>query len=253
MAGDSSPAPEGPQSSVTDYRKQFAEDCARYVATFPGLRVLVVGCGAGLDCQYFVSFGATVVHGIDPDDHIGSDFRHSSLTYLNGVAEAMPFKDYSYDVVYSVATMEHVHDIQRAFTEIVRVTKREGLIYCVAAPLWNSREGHHHFGLFPDYPWIHLRLSKHGIVKYCRERGISKPGHDVSDDVDFMFSHYFNRLPARRYLEACGCLPVSRLIENSLWFEPEDHLPEDLFVELRGHGYTKEELLAVSHKFVARK
>jgi SAM-dependent methyltransferase len=237
----------------SDYRKQFADECSRYVESFSTLRVLVVGCGLGLDCHPFVHFGAKAVHGIDMESGVGREFRHPSVTYVRAAAEALPFAEFSYDVVFSVATMEHIHDIEGAFREMIRVTKPAGLIFCVAAPLWNSREGHHHFGLFPDYPWIHLPLAQDDILHCCRDRNIAKGDYDVSYDVAFMFSDYFNTLPARRYLEVCAGLPVSELIDNSLWLEPDEHLTQDILAELDAQGYTREELLAVSHTFVARR
>jgi hypothetical protein len=46
---------------------------------------------------------------------------------------------------------------------------------------------------------------------------------------------------------------VSELIDNSLWLEPDEHLTQDILAELDAQGYTREELLAVSHTFVARR
>ena len=241
------------EPQIEDYQTKFAKDFASYVPNFGGTKVLVVGCAKGKDCTYFVDFGAERVIGLDMIEDIGEEFLHPKVIYIQGSAEDMEFEDCSFDYVYSVATMEHIQRIDRAFAEMVRVTKPGGLIYCFAAPLWNSRQGHHLFTLFGNYPWIHLRLSPEQILKYSRENKLTGSNGDVNCDIDFMFSDYFNFLPARRYLEVCSELNVSEIIDNSLWLEPEENLSEDVFLELQAKGYSKEELLAASHRFIARK
>lgn len=237
----------------TDYHTHFANDFARYVPSFAGKEVLVVGCAEGKDCSYFVDFGADRVIGLDIIEDVGQEFQHPKVTYIKCSAEEMEFEDRSFDCVYSVATMEHIHRIDRAFAEMVRVTKPGGWIYCLAAPLWNSRQGHHMFSLFGDYPWIHLRLSPEEILEYSREKGLTGSNGDIKYDIDFMFSDYFNFLPGRRYVEVCSQLEVSEIIDNTLWPEAEENLSKDVFLELQAKGYSKEELLAVSHRFVAKK
>lgn len=239
--------------TIADYQIQYANDFSRYVPTFVDKTVLVVGCGEGQDCSFFVDFGAKMVYGLDIVPNIGALFQHERVQYVKESADRMPFANDSFDYVYSVATMEHIHKIDLAFAEMVRVCRPEGIIYCIAAPLWNSREGHHYFGLFSEYPWIHLRLSKKEILEYCYVKGIKKGENDISDDIDFMFSDYFNFLPAQRYLDVCSKLPVSKIISNSLWLESEEYLQDDVFRELELLGYTKQELLAVSHIFIAQK
>ena len=243
-----------------DYHTIYANDFAKYVPTFKGKKVLVVGCGKGEDCGFFIDFGADAVHGLDIVDYIGCDFKNQKVSYFQDSAEDMKFDDCTYDYVYSVAVMEHIHQIDKAFSEMVRVTRSGGMIYCVAAPLWNSRNGHHEPSGAFNYPWIHLRLKKQEIIQYCQEKKITHmygdstyPPVDIQQGVEFMFSDYFNFLPAQRYVDVCNQLPVSQVIQNSLVLEAEDLLPEDLFLELGALGYSRQELLAVSHTFVAKK
>lgn len=249
-----------------NYHTMFANDFAKYIATFEGKKVLVVGCGKGEDCSFFIDFGADTVHGLDITDHIGCNFQHPKVSYFQCSAEEMEFEDCSYDYVYSIAVMEHIHQIDKAFSEMVRVARLGGMIYCVASPLWNSRNGHHEpSGVFNHYPWIHLRLTKQEILEYCQRKRITHiygthvygdltyPPVNIEDGLEFMFSNYFNFLPAHRYLDVCNQLPVSQIIQNNLLLEADDLLPEDLFLELEALGYSRQELLAVSHTFVARK
>jgi SAM-dependent methyltransferase len=74
------------------------------------------------------------------------------VSYLRSSAERIAVRDNTYDLVYSYATMEHVPDIEAAFREFVRVTQPGGIIYSLAAPLWNSRFGRHKGGIFASFP-----------------------------------------------------------------------------------------------------
>jgi SAM-dependent methyltransferase len=236
-----------------DYQTNIFNQFSSYVPTFVNKKVLVIGCGSGKDCSYFVDAGASLVNGLDIVDNIGCGFKHEKVKYFSDSAENMPFENNLYDYVYSVATMEHIHEIDKAFSEMVRVTKPGGIVYCFACPLWNSREGHHKFNLFPQYPWIHLRLSKEQIKEYCSKNNIINPNYDIVYDIEFMFSDYFNFLPSARYIEVCSKLPVSEIIKNTLYRDSEIFLTDEVFQELNRIGYSKEELLSNAHEFIAKK
>jgi len=161
---------QGKQSVVQGakvYTLQRAKDSTKYM-NIRRKTVLVVGCNTGYDCRYFIDLGAGEVHGVDIIDKIGADYTHPQVKYHQMSVEAMNLKSESYDLVFSVATFEHVQRIDLAFQEMVRVTKPKGIIYCVADPLWNSRQGHHKGNFFENYPWIHLRLSRDEILEYCK-------------------------------------------------------------------------------------
>jgi ubiquinone/menaquinone biosynthesis C-methylase UbiE len=235
---------------MQDYLKQFSEECLRYAGAVAGKSVLVVGCGSGEDCRPFAEAGASV-GGLDICDGIGRSFQHPAVAYTRGSIEGCSLAGESFDVVFCAATMEHVHGIEAGFREMVRLTKPGGLVYSVAAPLWNSRRGHH-MSCLDQFPWIHLRAESSQIVRLALDNGIVEfNGHSIGAVVDFVFSDYFNRAPARRYVEACSGLAVAKTIRNNLWLDDAPHLSRDIAAELRPKGYTDEELLAVSHSFIA--
>ena len=258
------------------YLDFFAQNCLRYIpkTKLESKRVLVVGCGHGQDCQAFV--GAKVIHGIDICQHIGRDFSHPSVSYFSESAEAMERSSDEYDLVFSVAVLEHIHNLAAALAEIVRVTKPGGLIYTVASPLWNSLEGHHYNDLFSDYPWAHLRLTpdamKHWLVTskthedfqpwldllekegFLSEPILDKDIYNYAQRItDFLFSDYFNRTPAKQYCDEVNKLDLSYLIRNDLWYNHSETLTPEILSELSSKGLTKEELLSVSHTFVGIK
>lgn len=235
-----------------DYHLFHAARAASFLR-LRGKRVLVVGCNTGGDCRPFAEAGA-FVHGIDVIAEIGADFRHERVAYFQGSAEHMPFADESYDLVYSLATMEHVHAIEAAFREMARVTARGGFVYCVASPLWNSRAGHHKEHLFGRFPWAHLRFTPEELHARCLEAGIENAeGAPISAHIEYIFHpDYFNRRAARDYVRAAQALDGMSIIENKLDLE-RDETPTQILTELNLRGYPREELLAVSHSYIARK
>jgi len=63
--------------------------------------------------------------------HQANDFRkkfEKDVGYLAGDAQSLPFMDEYFDLVVSAETLEHVPNMQKAFNEIVRVTKNSGHI-----------------------------------------------------------------------------------------------------------------------------
>lgn len=235
-----------------DYREQFAEECRKIVGNVSGLSVLVPGCGAGLDCRLLAAAGAHIT-GMDISDDLGASFSHPNVAYLRGSIEGCDLPSDHFDLVFCIATMEHVGGIEKGFAEMVRLARPGGLVYSAAAPLWNSRRGHHLECLNP-FPWIHLRLAPDQIVTWAHERNITHQGIGVEHMMDYLFvSPYFNRWPAERYINACRDLPVSQMLRNDLWLDGEDELTECVMSELDAKGYTRNELLATAHTLVARK
>jgi SAM-dependent methyltransferase len=216
--------------------------------------VLVVGANTGADCRYFVDWGAKEVHGLDVVPNVGCEYQADNVQYFCMSVEAMQLPNDYYDLVYCFATLEHVPDIGAAFMEMTRVTKAGGFIYSIASPLWNSRSGHHMACLSP-YPWIHLRMGKQEMIRYCKNDGIeSERGLPIESVVSYVLdSTEFNRRPARDYIQAAASIPNVMTISNLLYDEPKSAVPEDLGTELAQKGISHDELRAVAHEFVAMK
>jgi len=219
-------------------------------------RVLVVGCNRGEDCKHFVEFGAALVTGLDIMAEIGENFKAPNVSYVQASAEEMPFPDRSFDIVFCFATMEHVLNIEKAFGEMARVTDAHGLIYSIAAPLWNSRSGPHWGGVFDSiFPWIHLRLSPSEIVEYCDDLRVldeSKMPFSSKQIEYFLSPLHFNQRPAKDYIAACNSLNGVEIIKNAINLEDSMDLPESIERELVEKGYDNQELYGLVHEFVAK-
>lgn len=92
-------------------------------------RVLDVGCGEGRFCRWLAGQGIDVV-GIDPTAPLLDQARalHPEGEYLAARAEALPFKDASFDMAVSYLTLIDIPDFRQAIAEMARVLRPGGRI-----------------------------------------------------------------------------------------------------------------------------
>ncbi len=93
---------------------------------------LILDCGAGRRKKYY---GNVVNYEIVP---------YPSTDVL-GVAESLPFKDNTFDAVFSFAVLEHVKDPFSCASELARVLKPGGTIYCQIPFLQPFHAYPHHY------------------------------------------------------------------------------------------------------------
>ncbi len=95
-------------------------------------RILVVGCGSGLEAAILAQeFGAQTT-GID----LSADFdaiAAARVTLMRGNATKLEFPDQSFDLVYSYHALEHIPQYHRALSEMRRVLA-DGGHYCIGTP-----------------------------------------------------------------------------------------------------------------------
>ena len=166
----------GDGADGAERRRAIAE--ARYAlepyipafAAFPawrGRRVLEVGVGVGTDFSQFVRHGANAT-GIDLTA-AGVALTRARLAELGvpggrgrlagGDAENLPFRDESFDLVYSWGVLQHTPDTPRALREAWRVLRPGGrlkaMIYNVRS--WTALLLWVRHALFAGRPWTSLR------------------------------------------------------------------------------------------------
>ncbi|MFA6078126.1 MAG: class I SAM-dependent methyltransferase [Candidatus Omnitrophota bacterium] len=132
----------------------------RYLPDLKGKEALDVGCGRGLSMEYFENRGASVR---------GVDITYDSVAYVNGRnfraleadARNLPYKDNSFDIVYSIGVIEHFKETRRALEEQVRVCKTGGTViavvpnlvtpYCAGTILFEILSGRAKHGIIRTY------------------------------------------------------------------------------------------------------
>ncbi|MEO6420413.1 MAG: class I SAM-dependent methyltransferase, partial [Polyangiaceae bacterium] len=92
-----------------------------------GKDVLECGCGTGLLLQRMATF-ARSAQGIDLSPGMLEKARQRGLDVREGSVTSLPFADEQFDVTCSYKVLAHVPDIGRALAEMVRVTRRGGVV-----------------------------------------------------------------------------------------------------------------------------
>jgi ubiquinone/menaquinone biosynthesis C-methylase UbiE len=109
--------------------------------------VLELGCGTGILWRGSVKVprGWRVIL-TDMSDGMLRETRAAlaqlghSFTYMQADAQAIPFRDQSFDAVIANHMLYHVPDISRALGEVRRVLKRSGFCYAATMGLANMKE-----------------------------------------------------------------------------------------------------------------
>lgn len=120
-----------------------------------GGKILDVGCGCGTELFYSLCLGYET-YGIDCctwkinfcnqkiDDF---DFPKEWKNHVvEGIGEKLPFKEEEFDAVTSFMVLEHVDDWRKCIREMLRVTKKGGIIRIQAPDYRNSYE--EHYGIY---------------------------------------------------------------------------------------------------------
>lgn len=234
------------------YNKAYLKRMLRFAPPLKGKRILEVGCSDGLACDLLLIEGPEAVVGVDCMEAVGCKYKDSRIIYFKMDASKLLFRDDAFDLCYSFATLEHVTDPFKVLQEMKRVTKKRGYCYVQAGPLYCSPFGHHMFGYFDDYPWIHLLLSKDEIIKYAAHRGVADQvkrdrGVDITDYISSMLNaDHLNGLSFQDYrLAEFMALPDVKVLSFSRSYEGENLLGEEIIeklahipkADLIGHGF----------------
>jgi SAM-dependent methyltransferase len=117
-------------------------------------------------------------YGID-NSFYGSDTRYQLPYYLKDqigsraefiagdVTDPTSLGDQRFDVVTSIAVLEHVHDLRKMFLETRNFLKDDGLLIHEYNPVFSLQGGHSEAIL--DCPWGHVRMRSSELPKYFTE------------------------------------------------------------------------------------
>lgn len=136
---------------------------------------LDVGCGEGRFCRMLGQAGIQVT-GIDPTQALlsAARVRDPKGTYLEGLAEQLPFADGSFDLVVSYLSLIDIPDFRAAIGEMARVLKPGGTLLIANLNSFNTANGDSGWvkdrdGLRHHYPLDHYLEERAMWVAY---RGI---------------------------------------------------------------------------------
>jgi ubiquinone/menaquinone biosynthesis C-methylase UbiE/uncharacterized protein YbaR (Trm112 family) len=117
-----------------------------------GLDILEIGCGGGAESSLLKRHGANMTSvDITPERTASTAFRLSlikegSFSVFQADAENLPFKDNSFDIVYSNGVLHHSENTERCVEEVYRVLKPNGKLVIL---LYSRHSVYHWLNLFP--------------------------------------------------------------------------------------------------------
>lgn len=134
----------------------FKSEVKRYSPDFDfkGKKLLEIGAGVGAFLITLRKKFQIDAYGIEPSEEEFSPFNEISNNLLTenglskdiiikGRAEKLPFKDESFDLIYSTNVLEHVQNPEMVLKESLRVLKRGGYLQFVIPNYFSFWEGHY--------------------------------------------------------------------------------------------------------------
>ena len=166
-------------------------------------KILEMGSGYGFALCYLRKLGLNA-QGIEPGGSLGFEGWYEvaiELLEANGIANArqillpavgeeLPFADATFDIVYSIATLEHVRDIEKCLTEARRVVRPGGVVI-MHVPNYNSFHEDHY-----DILWLPYLLRSKRVAKWY-VRTIFRRRDWFIDELHFTTPGYFKKLSSR--------------------------------------------------------
>ena len=113
-----------------------------WLAAHPGLTMLDIPCGAGVEYDGIVRDGIPVTYiGMDASDRMLETVRrrHPAGDFRKGDILQMPLPDGAVDVVLCRHVLEHLDDYHPAVTEAVRVARQRVFLVLFRAPTHRER------------------------------------------------------------------------------------------------------------------
>jgi SAM-dependent methyltransferase len=159
-----------------------------------------------------------------------------------------------FDLAYSFATFEHVNDLQKGWQAMINVLRPGGLLWSVASPLWFSPFGHHK-SIFMKYPWAHImHPTAQSLMEFCSDNNIiADDGVSMIHHINYIFNpSCFNRHSATAYHEAAAGLENVFLEKNDFDYVDGSAF-EATIARLEAYGHSRLNLLAQTHRLIARR
>lgn len=115
---------------------EFHERCVALHSGYAG-NILDIGCGAGRLLQkiHAVTHAPAKFYGLDISEKLCEISRRNNpyTEVTRGDAEALPYKDDTFDIVFMTEALEHLLDYDKALSEVRRVLKPRG-VFIVTVP-----------------------------------------------------------------------------------------------------------------------
>ncbi len=132
--------------------------------------ILLIGAGGGEEALPWLLYKPKSVCAMDLQDyrigwkHLTRNASEPPLHFVQSDAGKLPFRDASFDLLTSFATLEHIVPLQNHMREAHRVLRPEGCYYAVFGPLWRTYKGSH----LDSLGYSHLLVSENELQRLAK-------------------------------------------------------------------------------------
>jgi ubiquinone/menaquinone biosynthesis C-methylase UbiE len=152
----------------------------------PGMKLLDLACGDGLDLEYYKTLGAEVF-GLDASDDLVkiANQKNPGTDIVVGLFEKIPFEDGYFDIVLSKYAIQTSENMNPVFSEIHRVLKPGGtMMYLVTHPFRQFFEKREEKGDYFEQKIVDCNILNNSIE-------IKEPSHTLNEYMnDFLFKNF---------------------------------------------------------------
>lgn len=178
------------ENSNRDNRKIFY-DQLNFIK--PGMKLLDLGCGDGLDLFHYKKLGAEI-YGVDASEEL-LEIAKKRLPNENiqfGFFEKIPFQDNFFDVVLSKYAIMTSADMEPIFKEIFRVLKPNGIImYLVTHPFRQYLERRENQADYFEQKIVDSHILNNTIT-------VKEPSHTLNE---YLSKYFFENFDVQFYQE----------------------------------------------------
>jgi SAM-dependent methyltransferase len=195
--------------------RTFAEKTGLTPADVKGRLVLDVGVGTGRFSDVVARWGGIPV-GVDLSLAVESARRnlahHPRSLVVQGDVFALPFREESFDHVFSIGVLHHTRSTREAFRKIAPLVKPGGLVAAAVyeeSPAWDYSDRYRRWTTRMSYPFLHF-LSHVGVSHYHLLELARALPHG-----EFLRGNLYRALPTRIHRD-----PSWRILDTFDWFSP---------------------------------
>ncbi|RZK48697.1 MAG: class I SAM-dependent methyltransferase [Pedobacter sp.] len=109
---------------------QMYAHLANQIEIMPTDHILEVGCGRGGGCEFLLKYHPLQVTGLDFSNQAiqfcKSNYQAKNLNFEVGNAEALPFPDASFDIIFNIESSHCYGNRDQFFKEVIRCLKPNG-------------------------------------------------------------------------------------------------------------------------------
>jgi SAM-dependent methyltransferase len=153
------------------YNRSYLARLANFTE-FKNKDILEIGCSDGLLMSILMGSQPRSITGQDLID-VHDCFQSNDICKFL-VGSNFLDQDFTnhYDVIISIATLEHVIDPFETMMKALRLLRPGGIAYFQAGPLYFAKTGHHMFSELESFPWGHLIYSPEDLASLISQKGL---------------------------------------------------------------------------------